>query len=186
MVMDNQGGMKIPKSLPLDWLTRQDELALLQIDLLKALLQKMGVPAFNGQGTVIQLSQGGIDLGVGGYDLLPPQQIFNKEGLREASKAYFPQNMADISQADNVLIILNSSFDQDVTVQAVGAITKQADAVNTFNIESSQTLSAGALIGIGVDLGSLWYPYMGVSVTTGSTAPASGYLDAWVYVRRKR
>jgi len=181
--------LKIPKALPLDWFSRNDELMLLQIDFLKALAQKMGVTVIGGQGGgggVVQITPGGIDLSEGGYDVLPAQQIFNQNGCREASTAFYPQEMADISQADNVLIIVQSSLDQDVTAQAIGALSKQADSINTFNIESSQALSAGSLIGIGIDMNSLWYPFIGVSITTSASAPASGHVNAWVYSRRRR
>ncbi len=169
-------GQNYPQKGILDVLTRVDDLLILNAELLKMLLERAGGG---------QASQVGYNISVSNQ-LMKVEiiKIFDNHGCREASTTFYPIDLVNCRDAENVLIIAQSSLNESVNVQAIGGLSAQVDGTNAFNIESSQSLSAG-LLGMGVDLTTNWYPYMGCAVTTSASAPASGSFNAWLYIRKR-
>ena len=92
---------------------------------------------------------------------------------------------ADCGEArESVILVVLSTCKKALTVQAVGSLGEQADAVSSFNIGASQSLGAVAVLGFGIDLAVNWYPYLGCSIASGVVAPTSGDVTAWAFIRR--
>ena len=110
-------------------------------------------------------------------------KLFDNTALPDASTTYYPSGLVSCKDAERVIIVCRSTCDQALTIQTIGCETQQADANNSFDMEASQTLSATSSIAL-LLAREVWMPYIGVSVTTGSTAPTAGSLNAWVIVQK--
>ena len=176
----------IPRPGFIDPLTRIDDLLVLNINIMKQVLAiltgQAPAPPVPGE-PLPPLAP----LVVPKYELRlgPIVRIFDAAGLKVASTTYYPDKLANCVEAiDSVLIIVRSSCDQALTVQAIGDISDRTSSTSAFNIEAAETLAAGATTAFNIVLSDKWFPYLGVAVTTGSTAPTSGSLNAWVYIRK--
>lgn len=182
----------IPRPGLIDPLTRVDELLVLNINIMKLVLAKL-----NGQAPTAPVIPGEPTPTLGPLPplVIPeyaltviPVKIFDafSNTRMDASTSYYPDKLADCREAvESLLIIIRSTCNQALTVQTIGSMDERVTAVSAFNIEASQSLAAASSIGLGVDLSTNWYPYLGVSITTGGTAPTSGEVNAWVYVRKR-
>ncbi len=117
-------------------------------------------------------------------DLEPPQV------LGAAATEYAMRTMVDAQSADQIGIYVRTSLNQAVAIQAVGADFNAAGNLSAIvNVGSSQTLAAGSaamqLLAVVFNFfaNSEWHPYVGITVTTGGTAPTSGVLVAEARVR---
>lgn len=105
---------------------------------------------------------------------------------RSASTTYYLERLADAGLAQKVLFILTSTLNQAVNVQLIGNESNSpTDEAGRLNIGATQSLPAtNGKIGIGVDLTTDWYPWMGVVIQTTASAPTSGQVDIRVVMQR--
>jgi len=176
-----------PKSGPLDWLTRLDELLIANTEAINELTKQLKgrevvIPSYEGEPSTPTPTP------TGGYILkMASVKIFDAITPYGTSTTYYPTILADCTEGvESVLIIVSSTCDQALTVQTMGSLLPAMDisGIGGYSIEASQSLAATSAIGLGVDLASNWYPYMGVSIASGSTPPTAGQLNAWVYTRK--
>lgn len=173
---------EIPRQGLLDYFTRHDELLLIEIELLKQVLAAVkGVEIAPGEPIPIAPK-------VVGY-VLRSEMVKIFDGFSNtrmgASTTYYPETLADCRVGvENVLVIVRSTCNQALSIQTIGDLDERATSISALNIESSQSCAATSSIGLGVDLSTNWYPFMGCAITTGSTAPTAGQVNAWVYLRR--
>lgn len=167
-------GIDVPRRKLFDLFSRTD-------DLLIALLKRLGQPeTVNVGGQQMVVPSGGSQL-----IMVPPTRIFRDYMPPDASTTYYPTvPLADCREAVSVLIIIRSSCNQALTVQTIGAESGEVDASNACNIEASVSLAAGSKVALGIDLTTNWFPYMGCSIASGGTAPTSGVVNAYVFVRK--
>jgi len=168
----------IPRQGIVDIFTRIDELLIANNEFLRQLLLLLGKPP-EGQ-------QLGLTLPVSGIKMLPLKKVFEKFKPYIANTTYFPveNGLVDCREAVAVLIIVRSTCNQALTIQTIGGQSPQADSVSAFNIEAAQNLAANSSIGLGVDLATNWYPYMGISIASGAAPPTGGQVDAWALIRK--
>ncbi len=94
----------------------------------------------------------------------------------------FGERMADTRHARNLVFIVRNSQNQAITVQVVG------DSANSprnpaVNVGSSQSVAANTTISIIPQIEWWWHPWMGIKLTTGSTAPTTGQIQVDAFVQ---
>jgi hypothetical protein len=162
-----------------DLFSRRDELMIQQTELLKQIIAQLQAGGALVGGEQRQPAPGG--------GITPIRRVLLHDHLKpyRASTTYYPNKpLADCSKArESILIVVMSTCDQNLTVQAIGSLGDQADAISSFNIGASQALTSPGMIGLGVDLSVNWYPYLGVSIASGVAAPVAGDAMAWAFIR---
>jgi len=128
--------------------------------------------------------------------MVPPQEQIEdyNEQLGKAIRAFtdsateYLETLLDARLVTRVLIIVNGSQNQAVTIQAVGhTINSANDANGLQNIGDSITLAAsGDRVSFGIYLPTDWFPWLGVTITAGSTAPTSGEVQVSAHGQRWR
>lgn len=182
-MVDKKKAIEIPGPGFLDIFSRVDNLLEINVKLLKQLLAQS-----SGQDAPAAPGIPGYVQGARGILRATSFKIFDKIRPVDATTTYYPGGqLPDCTEGVvNALIILVSSCNQALTIQTVGSISPQVTAENAFSIEAAQSLAANSSIGMGIDLTTNWYPFLGVSILTGATAPVTGVVDAWVWLRKQR
>ena len=143
----------------LDLFSRRDELQIRQIELLRQILANLQcirtTPTIPGAPPIIERSGPGLrTVRTVLFDHLRPYN---------ASFTYYPTfDLVDCSEAlESILLVVMSTCDVAVTVQAIGALGPQAASVGAIAIGPSESLGATSRIGLGIDLSVNLYPYIG-------------------------
>ena len=120
------------------------------------------------------------------FALEPIDENLNKDMRpRTASTTYYCERLLNAWVATKVLLILQSTCDQALTIQVVGHQgNNPADVNGLVNIGGTQNLAASGKLGLGIDLATDWYPYLGVTVAAGATPPTSGNVVVTAYGQR--
>lgn len=105
-----------------------------------------------------------------------------------AATTYYCTELLDARLASKVLIVLTNTTGDALTVQVVGHTHNSPSDVNgLINIGSTQVLPATNLpLGLGVDLQTDWYPYLGVTVLSDASPPSTGRVIVRAYGQRWR
>ncbi|MDP2728990.1 MAG: hypothetical protein Q8O55_00680, partial [Dehalococcoidales bacterium] len=112
--------------------------------------------------------------------------LFDQLKPYNTSFTYYPTfDLADCAEAiESLLIVVMSTCDVAVTAQAIGSLGPQADSAGAFDIGPSESVGIISRIGLGIDLSVNWYPYIGVTIATGASAPTVGEVVAWAFARK--
>ncbi|MDP2730419.1 MAG: hypothetical protein Q8O55_08045, partial [Dehalococcoidales bacterium] len=112
--------------------------------------------------------------------------LFDQLKPYNTSFTYYPTfDLADCAEAiESLLIVVISTCDVAVTAQAIGSLGPQADGAGAFDIGPSESVGIVSRIGLGIDLSVNWYPYIGVTIATGASAPTTGEIVAWAFARK--
>ena len=102
-----------------------------------------------------------------------------------ASTAYYCEKLVDARLAVRILLVLLSTCNAALTVQVVGHdFNSPRDVNGLVNIGSGQSLAANSKLGLGIDLSTDWYPFLGVTVTSSGVPPTSGSVVVAAYGQR--
>jgi len=109
--------------------------------------------------------------------------------VRENSKDFYFQRMAQCNRARRLLLVVTSTLNQPVQVAVVGAIGNQPESAGAhYRIGEAITVPSNDRTSVPVDLGRFWHPWIGVVVLadTSVTAPTSGDVKAEAYLVNER
>ena len=126
-----------------------------------------------------------------GLDLETAIERLTQEGIRPygTSTTYYLDALLDARRADKVVLYVDSTCDQALTVQVVGSMANDPSTPTALvNIEASQTLAAGSSaasrLSLGIDLEINWHFFLGVTIASGGTPPTTCRVTVMAAIRR--
>ena len=148
----------------------------------------------SGQATPVRLGDGGFSpLGApgGGFGgVVVDMPLLTKGALpAQAATTYAVDKMLDVRGAFLTLIIVDSTLDQAVTIQAIGTISDSpGDANGRVNLGGAQALAAGNTtmqrLGLAIVRRDYPYPFLGVTYLTGAAPPTAGLIAVQGYTEK--
>lgn len=117
--------------------------------------------------------------------LQPIDELLAQIAPFAATTTYYLDTLLDSRLSAKVLLVVTDSTGVATTVQVVGHTQDNPSDVNGLvNIGSTQTLSANSKLGLGIDLTTDWYPYLGVTVLSGAAPATTGRVVVRAYGQR--
>ena len=105
-----------------------------------------------------------------------PEKIFEQD-IRTIDTFY--SSIVDWTKGKRLVIKVESSLDQAVTIQVIGNITNTT--TRAVDIDSPLPCTANGNISVGLAWDD-WHPYIAVEITT-AVAPTTGTLTIWAVIQ---
>ncbi|MBA7670143.1 hypothetical protein ES703_78286 [subsurface metagenome] len=105
-----------------------------------------------------------------------PEQIFSQD-IRTADTFY--SSIVDWTEGKRLVIKVESSLDQAVTIQVIGNITNTTTRAVDINSPLPCTANGNISVGLAWDD---WHPYIAVEITT-AVPPTTGTLTIWAVIQ---